>query len=80
MKSTSGEVVCPTCKGTVAMRINRSGFLQEKVLSFFGIYPWKCGACGVAFLYRKRGQRPRTHGQDSGGTGHGPKQRHAVKP
>jgi hypothetical protein len=29
------------------------------VLGHFGIYPWKCGACGSLFLYRSRGYRTR---------------------
>jgi len=51
----SNQVKCPACKGNVAIRVSRSGFWQRRVLSFFGIYPWKCGACGSAFLYRCRG-------------------------
>jgi len=51
------EVECPTCKANVAMRINRDGFLQRRVLTLFGLYPWKCGACGAGFLYRSRGLR-----------------------
>lgn len=39
------------------MRISRTGFLQRRVLSLLGIYPWKCGACGVTFLFPRRGQR-----------------------
>ena len=54
------EVVCPTCKGHAAMRIGRTGFLQRQVLSRFGLYPWKCGACGCSFLYRLRGVSPRS--------------------
>ena len=54
-------VVCPTCKGGAAMRINRAGFLQENVLWRFGIYPWKCGMCGTTFLQRRRrGERVST--------------------
>jgi hypothetical protein len=53
------SVTCSTCKATAAMRINRNGFLQRKVLGLVGIYPWKCGACGAVFLYRRRGHRPR---------------------
>ena len=53
------EVECPTCQECVAVRINREGFLQEKVLGRFGIYPWKCGACGTVFLFRKRGHSGR---------------------
>jgi hypothetical protein len=53
------EVLCPTCKGRVATRINRTGFLQKHVFSRFGLYPWKCGACGASFLYRHRGHASR---------------------
>jgi len=55
----SPEVICPICKSHVAVRVNRNGFLQESVLGLFGIYPWKCGACGSTFLFRRRGRRPR---------------------
>ena len=65
----SNEVTCPICKGSVAMRVNRSGFLQQSVLSFLGIYPWKCGACGSTFLFRRRGhdQRSSRPVHESGG-------------
>jgi hypothetical protein len=54
------------------MRINRNGFWQRNVLGYFGIYPWKCGACGVVFLYRRRGHRPFSgkHGHGSGDRDH----------
>jgi hypothetical protein len=52
------DVKCPTCSASVSMRINRNGFWQRNVFGHFGIYPWKCGACGVVFLYRRRGNRP----------------------
>jgi hypothetical protein len=50
------------------MRINRNGFWQRSVLGHFGIYPWKCGACGTAFMYRRRGHRTRSgrQGQEPG--------------
>jgi hypothetical protein len=54
MKWTN-EVICPICKGHFAARVSRDGFLQQSVLSLVGIYPWKCGACGSTFLYRRRG-------------------------
>jgi hypothetical protein len=78
--NATNEVICPTCKGTVAARVNRRGFLQNHILSLFGVYPWKCGGCGSTFLYKKRGERPRARGheQDSEAVGH--KQRQAVKP
>jgi ribosomal protein L37AE/L43A len=60
MKSIS-EVVCPSCKNTTSMRVNRNGFWQRKVLGRFGFYPWKCGSCGIVFLFRRRGQRRHSH-------------------
>jgi ribosomal protein L37AE/L43A len=57
--SAKPEVVCPKCKASVAMRISRTGFWERKVLGRLGIYPWKCGACGVKFRRRKRGVRSR---------------------
>jgi hypothetical protein len=53
-------VICLKCGGGVAIRISRSGFWQCNVLSHFGLYPWKCGACGRVFLVRRRGERPRS--------------------
>jgi len=55
------SVVCPNCNGSSAMRVQRNGFLQESVLTHFGIYPWKCGSCGRMFLYRSRGVRIRSN-------------------
>jgi hypothetical protein len=58
----SNPVICRKCKAGVAIRINRNGFLQRRILGHFGLYPWKCGACGRAFLFRRRGLRPRSSG------------------
>ena len=57
----SPDVICPTCKADVAMRVNRNGFWQRNVLGLFGYYPWKCGACGIVFFYRHRGHAHRPH-------------------
>lgn len=65
------EVICPTCKASVAMRVNRTGFLQRKLLGHFGIYPWKCGACGALFLFRHRGHRTRSSRPQPDASGHG---------
>jgi len=53
------DVLCPKCNQGSTMRVQRNGFLQTSVLSHFGIYPWKCGACGSLFLFRRRGFRSR---------------------
>jgi hypothetical protein len=53
------------------MRVNRSGFLQRHVLGHLGLYPWKCGACGTHFLFRRRGHRTRPTGAGPHATGQG---------
>jgi ribosomal protein S27AE len=60
------EVACPRCKAASVVRINRSGVWQKLVMASFGIYPWKCGACGVTFLFRHRGYRGLPPGQGRG--------------
>ena len=57
------EVACPTCKAVSVVRIKRSGVWQKLVMASIGIYPWKCGACGVTFLFRHRGYRGLPPGQ-----------------
>jgi DNA-directed RNA polymerase subunit RPC12/RpoP len=64
------EVTCPACKAAVAMRVNRSGFMQRHVLGHLGFFPWKCGACGSMFLFRRRGFRTRSHRAESDAAGH----------
>jgi predicted RNA-binding Zn-ribbon protein involved in translation (DUF1610 family) len=56
----SRDVVCPTCTANVAVRVSRMGFLQRKVLTRLGYYPWKCGECGSVFLFRSRGHNSRS--------------------
>ena len=51
------KVYCPACGGDRARRTERKGFLQKRVYSFFGYYPWHCPACKHAFLLRKRYRR-----------------------
>jgi hypothetical protein len=70
----SYQIKCPTCKGNVAMRVNRNGFMQRRVLTYFGYYPWKCGACGASFLYRSRGHD--SAGSDDGSRSGGPAAKH----
>ena len=64
------RVICRKCGAAVAIRISRSGFLQRNVLTCLGLYPWKCGACGCAFLFRSRGLRPRSRSHSPGSAGH----------
>jgi len=37
-------------------RLSRKGFLQDKVYSWFGYYPWECPFCREPQLIKKRNQ------------------------
>jgi DNA-directed RNA polymerase subunit RPC12/RpoP len=50
----SEELQCPTCGSRRLRRLERKGFLQNKVYSFFGYYPWRCGACKASFYMKRR--------------------------
>lgn len=54
---TEAPMKCRNCGGTCLRRVSRSGFLQLKILPFFGLYPWVCEECGEVRLYRKRSRR-----------------------
>ena len=69
-------VICRRCGAGVAIRINRSGFLQRNVLGHFGLFPWKCGACGCVFLFRRRGYRFHKDESVADSGHHTPKQSH----
>ncbi len=44
---------CQKC-GTTMRRLSRRGFLQQKVFSFFGYYPWECPLCRKLVLLKKQ--------------------------
>jgi hypothetical protein len=48
---------CAKCGSHKLRRVERKGFLQKKVYSFFGYYPWRCSTCRTRFLLRKRDYR-----------------------
>ena len=46
---------CSKC-GTQSVRMERSGFLQSRIYSLIGLYPWRCSTCGkrtLAFMRRQ---------------------------
>jgi hypothetical protein len=48
---------CPHCGDGRPRRMERKGFLQERVLPVLGYYPWACATCKSTFLMRKRYRR-----------------------
>lgn len=37
--------VCSRCGGFTFERLQRTGFLQRRILPFFNRYPWRCVIC-----------------------------------
>ena len=55
-KAERGQPVeCPRCGSNYMRRVKRSGFLEGRVCSIFGYYPWKCTKCLGNFLIKRRG-------------------------
>jgi|HubBroStandDraft_1064217.scaffolds.fasta_scaffold546802_2 predicted RNA-binding Zn-ribbon protein involved in translation (DUF1610 family) len=48
---------CPNCGDGRPRRMERKGFLQERLLPMLGYYPWVCGMCKSTFVMRKRYRR-----------------------
>ncbi|HTW60818.1 MAG TPA: hypothetical protein VMD55_03360 [Terracidiphilus sp.] len=53
----TAKIRCPSCGDGGPRRLERKGFLQEKVYPLFGYYPWLCATCKSTFLMRKRYRR-----------------------
>jgi hypothetical protein len=49
---------CVRC-GSPLRRLARESFLQRKVYSMFGYYPWECPLCREPILFKQRGVRIR---------------------
>jgi hypothetical protein len=50
---------CPRCKWGKMARVARHGFLEERILARWGVFPWECSSCRKRFLRRERGGRKR---------------------
>ncbi len=50
---------CPSCSNVEMTRVHRRGFLQERVYSKLGLYPWECPFCREVFLLKSRGHNYR---------------------
>lgn len=54
------DLQCVRC-GNDMRRLGRQGFLERKIYSYFGYYPWECPICRErVFLKRKHEQNRRT--------------------
>ena len=47
------EVKCSRC-GQELRRLAREGFLQRRIYSLFGYYPWECSRCRSRVFVKKQ--------------------------
>ncbi len=57
----SSELTCPKCGSGHLHRVERKGFLEKRIYSFFGYYPWRCHRCRQKFYLKKRRLRRHHH-------------------
>lgn len=50
-------VSCPECGSPYVRRVRREGFLQTRIYSRFGYYPWECAICRKTNMLKVRGKR-----------------------
>jgi len=48
---------CPYCRDSRRVRRSHRKNLFERILSLFGILPYRCGECGHRFMLRARAWR-----------------------
>jgi phage FluMu protein Com len=49
---------CATC-GNTLRRLSRNGFLEKKIFTFFGYFPWECPLCRRHVLVKRQFPRKR---------------------
>ena len=59
MSAVRDLVHCRKCGSDRVYRVEREGFMQEKIYPLFGYYPWRCKICRDHVMLRKR-KRART--------------------
>lgn len=52
---------CPKCDGASTRRMARTKSLRDRIMYFFGFFPWECVECREKFFNRKRYVRSRRH-------------------
>jgi DNA-directed RNA polymerase subunit RPC12/RpoP len=59
---------CPNCSSVEMTRVQRRGFMQERVYPKLGLYPWECPFCREVHLLKSRGRGYRRINRDAEGT------------
>ena len=69
---------CPRCEGNSTRRVARKKAFRDRLMYFFGYFPWECVDCHEKFFNRKRYVRTKRHPLGEIYTESGPRQ--VVKP
>ena len=56
-KKNVTDKTCSTCQSRQFRRINRNGFMQHRVLTRLGYFPWECILCRRRMFFRDEGRR-----------------------
>ncbi len=59
----SSKISCPKCGNDRPRRVEREGFMQKHIYSWFGYFPWHCRDCKHSFMFRKRNRSKSTKKQ-----------------
>jgi hypothetical protein len=51
------DMTCKKCKHGNLFRVNREGFLENRVYNRWGYYPWLCASCKRRSIVKARGER-----------------------
>ena len=54
VRAGSAVLLCPRCGEGIPHRLEREGFLEKRIYSFFGFYPWSCKNCRAKFYLKRR--------------------------
>ena len=58
MTAVKERVHCRRCGSDRVYRVEREGFMEEKIYPLFGYYPWRCKICRDHVMLRKRKRAP----------------------
>jgi len=53
----SPKMQCPTCGIDYMRRLQRKSFLERRVYSLFGYFPWECPLCREPHFIKERHQK-----------------------
>lgn len=65
--SDKSALRCTLCGGERVRRMDRHGWKEQLLFSFFGYYPWRCSTCRSKIFLKRRGGDNQSRGHSAGG-------------